>query len=36
MDEKLIIDLFVAKIRAGKLTIDDVPVEYRERVLALL
>ena len=36
MDEKLIIDLFVAKIRAGKLIIDDVPVEYRERVLALL
>ena len=36
MDEKLIIDLFVAKIKAGKLTIDDVPVEYRERVLALL
>ena len=36
MDEKLIIDLFVAKIKAGKLTINDVPVEYRERVLALL
>ena len=36
MDEKLIIDLFVAKIKAGKLTIDDVPVEYKEKVQALL
>ena len=36
MDEKLIIDLFVAKIKAGKLTIDDVPAEYRAKVAELL
>ena len=32
MDEKLIIDLFVAKIRAGKLTLADVPEQYRAKV----
>ena len=32
MDEKLIIDLFVAKIKTGKLALTDVPIEFREKV----
>ncbi len=32
MDEKLIIDLFIAKIKSGKLTLDDVPEIYKAQV----
>ena len=36
MDDKMIIDSFVKGIKAGKFTIDQVPEQWREKVLEAL